>query len=150
MQYLAEQIVQATDNDLEALLQVIQLALFSPDPSQLGRDLQGIYRQAWEAIAISVEAGGVDPRLFELVARNTLAVLGSASNRRSEWRSNLVEMRNQATAKGDRNMVALLEAVIGLLDAGGNPSGLGEGLRGIYAGTWQAIVSQLTDHIKSD
>jgi len=42
-------------------------------------------------------------------------------------------------------MVALLEAVIGLLDASGNLIGLGEGLWGIYAETWQAIVSQLTD-----
>ena len=53
------------------------------------------------------------------------------------------EIRNQATAGGNRNMVALLEAVIGLLDAGGNPAGLGEGLAGVYAKTWQAIVGQL-------
>ena len=40
-------------------------------------------------------------------------------------------------------MVALLDAVIGLLDAGGNPAGLGEGLQGIYAQTWQGIVQGL-------
>jgi hypothetical protein len=37
----------------------------------------------------------------------------------------------------------LLDAVIGLLDANGNPDGKGEGLTGIYARTWQAIVHQL-------
>jgi len=39
--------------------------------------------------------------------------------------------------------MALLDAVIGLLDAGGDPAGLGEGLTGVYAQTWQAIVEQL-------
>ncbi len=37
----------------------------------------------------------------------------------------------------------LLDAVIGLLDAGGNSAGLGEGLTGIYARIWQNIVEQL-------
>jgi hypothetical protein len=40
-------------------------------------------------------------------------------------------------------MVALLDAVIGLLDAVGNPVGSGEGLKGIYAKTWQEIVERL-------
>ncbi len=142
-QYLMAQAAQTEDEELKALLNVIQLALFSKDFSQLGRDLHGVYRQAWEGIAATVEAGGVDPRLFEAMARNTLSVLGPASNRRSEWRNNLVELRNQATAQGNRNMVALTEAVIGLLDAGGNPAGLGEGLQGIYAQTWQGIVQGL-------
>jgi hypothetical protein len=144
-QYLIEQANKTSDEGLKALLQVIQLALFSPDLSQLGRDLEGIYRQAWEMIAAGVEAGGVDPRTFERIVRNTLAVLGPASHQRSEWRTNLVDLRNQATATGDRDMVALLEAVIGLLDAGGKPAGLGEGLQGIYEHTWQAIVAAVHD-----
>jgi hypothetical protein len=46
--------------------------------------------------------------------------------------------------EGDaRDLVALLDAIIGLLDAGGNPDGLGTNLEGIYAQTWQAIVEQL-------
>ena len=121
-------------------INTIQLALFSPDFSQLGRDLTGSYRQAWETITASVEAGGVDPRLFETIASNTRTVLGPDASRRGEWRSNLAEVRNQVIAKGDRNMAALLDAVIGLLDASGNPAGLGEGLKGIYAQTWQEIV----------
>ena len=40
--------------------------------------------------------------------------------------------------------MALLEEVIGLLDAGGNPAELGEGLKGIYAKTWQAIIEGLS------
>ncbi len=143
-QYLMTQTVQATDEDLKALLNVIQLALFSTDLSQFGHDLRGVYREAWETIAASVEAGGVDPRLFEVIARNTLGILGPAADTRSEWRSNLVELLHQATAHGDYNLMALLEEVIGLLDAGGNPAGLGEGLKGIYAKTWQAIIEGLS------
>src|SRR5205085_12411757 len=143
MQYLAAMASETTDEDLKALINTIQLALFSKDLSQFGRDLKGVYRQAWEAIAATVEAGGVDPDTFEAIINNSLAVLGPASDRRSEWRNNLVQLRNQATAGGDRNMVALLEAVIGLLDSGGNPAGFGEGLAGVYAKTWEAIVGQL-------
>ena len=142
-QYLMAQAGQTEDEELKALLNVIQLALFSKDFSQLGRDLHGVYRQAWERIAATVEAGGVDPRLFEAITGNTLAVLGPATNQRGEWRDDLSKVRNQATAQGDRNMVALLDAVIGLLDADGNPAGLGEGLQGIYAQTWQEIVRRL-------
>src|SRR5438874_4815582 len=143
MQYLNVMAGETTDEDLKALINTIQLALFSKDLSQFGRELKGVYRQAWEAIAASVESGGVDPDTFEAIINNTLAVLGPASNWRSEWRTNLVQVRNSATAGGNRNMVALLEAVIGLLDAGGDPAGLGEGLAGVYAKTWQAIVGQL-------
>jgi len=138
-QYLMAQAAQTEDEELKALLNVIQLSLFSKDFSQLGRDLHGVYRQAWEGIAATVEAGGVDPRLFEAIASNTLAVLGPATNQRGKWRDNLVKLRNQTTAQGDRNMVALLDAVIGLLDADGNPAGLGEGLQSIYAQTWQEL-----------
>jgi hypothetical protein len=40
-------------------------------------------------------------------------------------------------------MAALLDAVIGLLDAGGKPERLGNGLKGIYANIWRAIVEHL-------
>ncbi len=145
MRYLNGQFAQASEEGLKALLQVIQLALFSSDLSQLGRELQGVYRQAWEAIVVGVEADGVDPQVFEQIANNMLAVPGPAASRRSEWRNNLVEVRNGATAHGDRNMTALLDAVIGLLDAGGNPAGLGQGLKGVYARTWQAVVEHLPE-----
>ncbi len=142
-QYLATQAAQTTDEGLKALISAIQLALFGGDLSQFGRNLSEVYRQAWEAIVVGVQARGIDPHLFELIASNTLAVLGPAAAQRSEWRNNLVEIRNSATAQGTRHLMALLDAVIGLLDAGGDPAGLGEGLTGVYAQTWQAIVEQL-------
>src|SRR6266699_596587 len=142
-QYLTAQTTQATDDHLKALINTIQLALFSSDLSQLGRELQGVYRQAWEGIVIGVETGGVDPRLFDMITNNTLAVLGPTSNRRSEWRNDLVEMRNVASAQGARHLLTLFDAVIGLLDAGGNPRDLGEGLTGVYYKTWQNLVGQL-------
>jgi len=142
-QRLLAQVAQTSDEELKTLLHVIQLALFSNDFSQFGRDLRGVYRQAWETIAVSVEAGGVHLEVFEAIARNTLAVLGPAAQQHGEWRSNLVDLRNQVTAHGDRNMATLLEAVIGLLDSGGNPAGLGPGLKGIYAQTWHHILQGL-------
>ena len=85
----------------------------------------------------------MDPATFETIAGNTLAVLGPAASRRSEWRNDMAQLRNQATVQGHRHLAALLEAVIGLLDANGDPRGLGAGLNGVYAQTWQAIVQRL-------
>nr|MBA2677211.1 tetratricopeptide repeat protein [Ktedonobacteraceae bacterium] len=144
MQFLTEQASSTQDEELKALIRVIQLALFSKeDLSQLGRDLQGVYRHAWETIAVSVEAGGMDAEDFEAIASNTLAVFGPAANQRNEWRTSLAELRNSATIEGRGNLAALLDAVIRLLDADGNPAGLGGGLKGIYAQTWQVIVEGL-------
>jgi hypothetical protein len=142
-QYLMALANETTDEEVKAFIQVIQLALFSNDLSQLGGDLKGAYRQGWEVIITGVKAGGVDLEMFEIIASNTVAVLGPAAAKRSEWRDNLAALRNQATAKGDRNMLALLNAVIGLLDAGGDASGLGDGLTGVYEKTWLAIVEKL-------
>lgn len=144
-QYLTEAANATTDEQLKSLLQTIQLALFTRDLSQLGRDLEGIYAQVWQAITATVEAGGSDPRIFEQLAANTLAVLEPEVDRRSEWRSSLANLLNQATAQGNRNMAALVTALIGLLDANGKPAGLGENLQGMYARTWQVIVEQLPD-----
>ena len=82
VQYLTAMSAQTTDEALKALLQVIQLGLFGSDLSQFGQNLSGVYRQAWEAIVVGVESGGVDPRLFEMIVQNTLAVLGPAADQK--------------------------------------------------------------------
>ncbi len=84
VQYLTSIGAQTTDGELKALLQVIQLGLFGSALSQLGENLSGVYRQAWESIVIGVESGGVDPRLFEMIIKNTLAVLGPAADQLDE------------------------------------------------------------------
>ena len=58
MQYLAALDAQTTDAKLKALINTIQLALFGGDLSQLGQDLSGVYRQAWEAIVAGVKTEG--------------------------------------------------------------------------------------------
>jgi tetratricopeptide (TPR) repeat protein len=143
IQYLTAMDAQTTDEGLKELLQVIQLGLFGSDLSQLGENLSGVYLEAWEAIVVGVETGGVDPRLFAMIVQNTLAVLGPGVDQLGEWREALPQMKSQAVEGDAQEMVALLDAVIGLLDAGGNPDGLGMNLKGIYAQTWQAIVEQL-------
>jgi hypothetical protein len=140
-QHLSRQ--AAADEELQALLTTIQTALFGGELSQLGQDLRGVYRQAWEAIVQRVATGGVDPELFTALVQNTRAVLGPAAHQRDRWRENLVQVRQQAAAQDDRPMIALLDAVIALLDAGGDPSGLNPNLTGIHAQTWHTILDQL-------
>jgi len=142
-QYLNTLAAQTTDEELKKLINAIQMALFGGALSQPGQNLSGVYLQAWQAIVVGVETGGVDPEVFEQLVRNTRAVLGPAADKRSEWRNTLVDVRNQATLQGDQRMVALLDAIIGLLDADGNPTGLGVGLTGLYAQTWQGIVQEV-------
>jgi tetratricopeptide (TPR) repeat protein len=144
VQYLAEMGTKTTDEELKALLQVIQLGLFGSNLSQLGQNLNGVYREAWEAIVVGVETGGVDPRLLAIIVQNTLAALGPAADQLDEWRNNLMQMRSQAVEGDAQDLVALLDAVIGLLDAKGDPAGLGTNLIGIYAQTWQEIVENLS------
>ncbi len=69
-----------------------------------------------------MEAGGVNPRMFTLIASNAFAVLGLVAAECSERHKNLTEIRNQATADGNHNLLSLLDAVIGLLDTTGNPA----------------------------
>jgi len=143
VQYLAELNARATDEGLKSFLQTIQLALFGGDLSQLGQDLSGVYRQAWVTILAFVETGGVDPRLLEQLIHNTLTVLGPAAERRNEWRDQLIHIMAQAREGNAHELVALLDAIIRLLDAAGNPTGLGTGLISIYARTWQTIIEQI-------
>ena len=89
---------------------------------------------------MSIEAGGVDQHVLDLIIHNMLAVVGPASHQSSDWQNNFIELRNQATAGGDGNMIALLTTVIGLLDARGNVT---EGSKEIYDKTWQAIAGRL-------
>src|SRR3989442_1698880 len=77
-QYLATLSAQTKDEELKSLIDTIQLALFGGDLLQLGQHLNGVYRQAWEAIVVGVETEGVDPDFFDLLIRNSLFVLGSA------------------------------------------------------------------------
>jgi tetratricopeptide (TPR) repeat protein len=142
-QYLTTLSTETTDGRLIALLQVIQLGLFGSDLSKLGQNLSGVYREAWEAIVIGVETGGVDPHLFATIIQNTLAVLGPAADQRIEWRDELIQIKSQAVEEDERDLVALLDAFIGLLDAKGNPDGLGANLTGFYARTWQTLVEHI-------
>jgi tetratricopeptide (TPR) repeat protein len=58
VQYLAALSTETTDEPLKALINVIQLALFGGDPSQLGQNLEGVYRQAWETILAGLTPSG--------------------------------------------------------------------------------------------
>ncbi len=90
----------------------------SPEPSLsdrlLGRGLTGVYTQAWQALAVAVSGDEAGAAMLTTIANNTLAVLGPVPERRSEWRSALVGLRNQATATGDRPLAAFVDAVLAL------------------------------------
>jgi hypothetical protein len=140
---VAARLAAASDPDLKAFLNAIQMALFGGDLTALGANLSGVYRTAWDTIAQTVEAGSIDPKLLEAIASNTIAVFGAASGQRSQWRDQAGQLRNAATAQGARGLASLMDAVIGLLDANGDPSGLGDGLQGVYARVWAEIVAGL-------
>lgn len=142
LQRVTALLAQAQDPGLRAFLEAIQAALVGGDLAELGRRLSGVYAQAWGALVLAVSADE-NTALLNAIARTTLAVLGPVPERRSEWRDALAALRNQATAAGDRPLVAFVDAVLALLDAGGNPAGLGGGLAGAYAAVWQALVSAL-------
>jgi hypothetical protein len=143
LQYLATLGAQASDEQLKALLQTIHMALLGGDLAQPGRDLEGVYLQAWRSIVIGVETGGVDPRLFELIGSNTQVVLGPAPEKLPEWRAMVLQFKDQALQAKNEQLVALLEAVVGLLDAKGNPDGLGADLTDYYVQVWQALIGSL-------
>jgi tetratricopeptide (TPR) repeat protein len=54
-QYLLPLVAQTTDEAFRQLLAVIQQALVGRDPSQLGQDLTGRYKDAWETILKGIE-----------------------------------------------------------------------------------------------
>ena len=142
--YLTTLSSETTDEVFKALLQTIQDALFGAELASLGQNLPGVYRQAWEAIVLGVEMEGIAPEVLEVLVRNTLVVLGPASDKRDEWKAMLTQIQMQAQERGADQLVLLVDMVIKLIDANGNPIGLGEGLQGIHAKIWQAIVSQLS------
>jgi Tfp pilus assembly protein PilF len=142
-QRLAALAAGSDDTGFQQLTTTIQTALFGAPLAELGGDLAGPYRQAWDAIAHAVLHDGVDPDLFEAIIANTLATLRPVAGQRSEWRSNLVELHDQAAQGGKQHLARLTTAIIALLDANGDPAGLGVGLAGIYAQTWQAILAGL-------
>jgi tetratricopeptide (TPR) repeat protein len=82
--------------------------------------------------------------LFDVLIRNTIAVLGPRKDKQQEWHGTLVQMRSQAREQGIHNLVVLLDAIIGLLEAKGNPAGLGANLAGAEAKIWQDIVTHLS------
>ncbi|MBX0330682.1 tetratricopeptide repeat protein [Oscillochloris sp. ZM17-4] len=141
-QYLNALATGGDDPDLKALIQAIQTALFGGDLAQLGAGLTGPYAEACAAIVTGVAYDGLAPELVETIGSNTLAVLGSASAQRGQWRRELAQLQAQA-AQDKPGLAALVGALGALLDAGGEPQGLGAGLRGVYAATWQSIVDYL-------
>jgi hypothetical protein len=58
VQFLTTLAARTTDEELKALINTIQLALFGSDLAQLGQDLKGVYRQTWEDIVAGVETTG--------------------------------------------------------------------------------------------
>ncbi len=46
---------QSDGADLKAFINTIQLAVFGSDSASLGEALEGVYREAWQAIVALVE-----------------------------------------------------------------------------------------------
>ncbi|GHO56158.1 tetratricopeptide repeat protein [Ktedonobacter robiniae] len=74
------------------------------------------------------------------LVNNTLAVLGEAANQRNEWREQLVQ---EKLDEDDNDFIMLLDTILALLDANGDPTGLGTALAGEYAQAWYVLVASL-------
>jgi len=147
-QYLTAMSTQTTDEGLKALIQNILFALFGGDITRLGQNLDGVYRMVWEVIIHGVEIGGREPLLLELLVQDTVAVFRPVldEGKKNIWQDFLLRAEMKAIDDDNHELAMLLDAVNGLLNANGNPTGLGVGLTGIYAQTWQKIVSALHDN----
>ncbi len=88
LQRVSALLAQAQDPGLRAFLEAIQAALVGGDLAGLGRGLQGVYAQAWQALVVAVSADE-NTAVLTAIAHNTLAVLGPMPERRSEWRDAL-------------------------------------------------------------
>jgi hypothetical protein len=139
-QYLSS--LDTSEDGMADFVAAVQRALFGGDLAESGRGLSGVYAAAWAFIVQEVEGGGLVQALNQIVG-NTLAVLGPASDQIDEWRSALEQVRTQASAQGDSEMVALIDAVLALLAAGGNPGGIDLALSGPHAEAWAALLDAL-------
>jgi hypothetical protein len=83
-------------------------------------------------------------QLRAVIVNNTRVVLRETENesQRAEWWETLMQLRDSALQAGDNALVAFIEEVVSLLDARGNPNGLGGKLDGMYAAAWQAILQK--------
>ena len=84
-----------------------------------------------------------DLNLIRTTIGNTIAVFTNSPEHRDVWRSDLVDARNQLRQVSDKNLAAFLDSVIDLLDADGDPEGLGSHLTGPYQEAWQALIATL-------
>ena len=140
--YLREQLAQAEEAGLKALIQTMQTAMFGVELEDLGQELDGAYQATWLGIVHAARAEA--PSGIDLLVHNTLAVLGLAADRREEWRGMLEAMREQAAANEYAGMVGLIEAIVALVDSDGDPTGLGNDLEAEYAKAWKRIVDDIT------
>jgi tetratricopeptide (TPR) repeat protein len=83
-------------------------------------------------------------QLRAAIVNNTRVVLRETENesQRAEWWETLMQLRDSALQEGDNALFAFIEEVVSLLDAKGNPIGLGGKLDGMYAAAWQAILQK--------
>ncbi len=143
---------QGVDRQIDVDLYIAVLALLDGQIPSLPDD--HFYTDALTRIQAGIAAAGVQDdelfptaesseRLGETIVSNTLAVLGSRRERLSEWRMALLDLKEQIAQADEQQLVALLDAIVDLLDAGGNPAGLGADLAGDYAQVWQALVEAL-------
>ena len=135
---------QITDKEFHELIQCIALALVGADCSQLGHDLQGIYRLAWETLIMAVETADANQHQLRVLRQSTLAVLGKETSKRGEWNHLLHHMRDQAALQGELQFALFLQKLIELIENDGQLIPSHQDLKGQYARTWKEIALYLS------
>ena len=97
-----------------------------------------------ESFEMNEEAENEENTLYQLLIEKTLEVLGPLTEQKDMWREGLMQIREKATLEEDYEFAALLDTIIGLLDAGGDVAGLGVRLVDPYKQIWQEMVACLS------
>ena len=142
--YVATLAVRAPDPDLRTFLMLLQRAILNDDLTLLEEQLQEPYHELWQQLRHAVERATVSPALLDDLVDNTAASLDPATapreEGRDEWCARLRRLRRRARRWGNRQLFALVEAALSLLEAGGDPAGLAPAVDGLYAQAWQSLL----------
>ncbi len=134
-----------TDNpEINAFVGAAQQALFGAEPRALLDQLSGPSAQAWAQVVLFFETDALNPDMLEEAVLNTIAVHGSAAAQRDEW---LAGLRDSwlPQLQGRPRATAFFNALIALIEADGDASGLAVDLSPAFTGLWQQALAGIAE-----
>jgi tetratricopeptide (TPR) repeat protein len=140
---------EAINQMKQAIVMLQKLGLTQDAAGHTIEDLSNLLEIMRAGVSNTVQADDSEDDVSDLyifLIHNTLAVLGPNPEKKKEWHDTLLELKNMAMQDDADKLTALLTTVIDLLNAGGNPEGLGTNLEGKQAQVWETLVAHLTSN----